>query len=232
MIGVIAWPRSSDGEIRSRWRRRGLSILADERCDPRPLDSIAEMSEIAPRPSFGRRRDLEKVDIVQMHRVEAEDLMAIGGRRHREFDRFREATARGGIEIARTVRCSDDGARAGSDHSVDLSQQYGEQAASRFVHLLVPCRGKRIDLIQKEDARARLRGHVENASQLPLRFAVPLRHDAFDRDVDERQLCLCGDRARVVVSANAAMVVLYWEIGRLILERQSESGWGAKVIEE
>ena len=39
------------------------------------------------------------------------------------------------------------------------------------------------------------------------------------------------ERLRVVLSANAAMVLLYWDIGRLILERQEEAGWGARVID-
>jgi predicted nuclease of restriction endonuclease-like (RecB) superfamily len=36
---------------------------------------------------------------------------------------------------------------------------------------------------------------------------------------------------QVVLAANSAMVLLYWDIGRLILERQTREGWGAKVIE-
>jgi len=39
------------------------------------------------------------------------------------------------------------------------------------------------------------------------------------------------ERLRVVLSANAAMVLLYWDIGRLILGRQARAGWGAKVID-
>jgi hypothetical protein len=30
---------------------------------------------------------------------------------------------------------------------------------------------------------------------------------------------------------NQELVLLYWQIGREILERQQEEGWGAKVIE-
>ncbi|GIW92834.1 MAG: hypothetical protein KatS3mg110_0875 [Pirellulaceae bacterium] len=37
------------------------------------------------------------------------------------------------------------------------------------------------------------------------------------------------ERLRVVMTANAAMVLLYWDIGRAILERQQREGWGAKV---
>lgn len=39
------------------------------------------------------------------------------------------------------------------------------------------------------------------------------------------------ERLRVVLSANVAMVVLYWDIGRMILDRQDRSGWGAKIID-
>jgi predicted nuclease of restriction endonuclease-like (RecB) superfamily len=40
-----------------------------------------------------------------------------------------------------------------------------------------------------------------------------------------------GSRLRMVMAANTAMVVLYWEIGQLILQRQEQQGWGAKVID-
>ncbi len=37
-------------------------------------------------------------------------------------------------------------------------------------------------------------------------------------------------RLRVVMTANSAMVLLYWDIGKAIHERQSREGWGANVI--
>lgn len=39
------------------------------------------------------------------------------------------------------------------------------------------------------------------------------------------------ERLRVVMTANAAMVLLYWDIGCAILDRQQHEGWGAKVID-
>ena len=39
------------------------------------------------------------------------------------------------------------------------------------------------------------------------------------------------ERVRVVLTANSALVLLYWEIGRTILERQRRAGWGAGVID-
>ena len=38
-------------------------------------------------------------------------------------------------------------------------------------------------------------------------------------------------RLSAVMTANSAMVLLYWDIGRMILGRQRHSGWGAKVID-
>ncbi len=38
-------------------------------------------------------------------------------------------------------------------------------------------------------------------------------------------------RLRTVLSANAAMIQMYWGIGRTILDRQAREGWGAKVID-
>lgn len=38
-------------------------------------------------------------------------------------------------------------------------------------------------------------------------------------------------RLRTVMAANAAMVLLYWDIGRLIIERQDREGWGARIID-
>lgn len=40
-----------------------------------------------------------------------------------------------------------------------------------------------------------------------------------------------SERLRDALAANAAMVRMYWEIGRIILARQAAEGWGAKVID-
>ena len=38
-------------------------------------------------------------------------------------------------------------------------------------------------------------------------------------------------RFRTVLQANATLVLMYWEIGACILEKQENEGWGAKVID-
>ena len=40
-----------------------------------------------------------------------------------------------------------------------------------------------------------------------------------------------SERLQVVLAANAAAILLYWDIGKTILERQEKEGWGAKVID-
>jgi predicted nuclease of restriction endonuclease-like (RecB) superfamily len=57
---------------------------------------------------------------------------------------------------------------------------------------------------------------------LPDDYADALR--AVKRRIQEERLL-------VVLSANAAMVRLYRDIGQMILERQDRAGWGAKVID-
>lgn len=42
---------------------------------------------------------------------------------------------------------------------------------------------------------------------------------------------ISGERIRAVLAANAGMVMLYWDIGKIILSRQLAQGWGAKVID-
>lgn len=39
------------------------------------------------------------------------------------------------------------------------------------------------------------------------------------------------ERLKAVLSANSALVILYWDIGVSILKKQRDEGWGAKVID-
>ena len=40
-----------------------------------------------------------------------------------------------------------------------------------------------------------------------------------------------NQRISVVLNANSSMICLYWRIGKAILKKQEEEGWGAKVID-
>ena len=37
-------------------------------------------------------------------------------------------------------------------------------------------------------------------------------------------------QTRAILSANSEMILLYWDIGQLVLQRQQSKGWGSSVI--
>ena len=57
---------------------------------------------------------------------------------------------------------------------------------------------------------------------------MPADYGELLQDLKER---ITKERLKVAMAANASMVLLYWDIGRAILERQEREGWGAKVID-
>jgi len=57
--------------------------------------------------------------------------------------------------------------------------------------------------------------------------ALPDGYAEWLKDLKER---IRGAQLRASVAVNRELVLLYWQIGRDILERQEREGWGAKVI--
>ena len=39
-------------------------------------------------------------------------------------------------------------------------------------------------------------------------------------------------QVKAALSVNRELVLLYWQIGRDILKRQNQAGWGAKIIDQ
>jgi predicted nuclease of restriction endonuclease-like (RecB) superfamily len=62
----------------------------------------------------------------------------------------------------------------------------------------------------------------------PLPSEMPAGYTAALGEIKQR---IQEERLRTIMAANSAMVMLYWDIGRLILDRQEKEGWGAKVID-
>jgi predicted nuclease of restriction endonuclease-like (RecB) superfamily len=52
-------------------------------------------------------------------------------------------------------------------------------------------------------------------------------YEQFLRELKER---IQNAQIRAAVAVNRELVLLYWQIGREILTRQQQQGWGAKVI--
>ena len=56
---------------------------------------------------------------------------------------------------------------------------------------------------------------------------LPNSYPILLKDIKER---IQHSQVRAVFSANRELILLYWEIGRLIAKRQQKEGWGAGVI--
>ncbi|THJ16470.1 MAG: DUF1016 domain-containing protein [Nitrospira sp. CG24D] len=57
---------------------------------------------------------------------------------------------------------------------------------------------------------------------------VPVDYAAWLADL---KACIHRERLRVVLASNTVMVLLYWDIGRSILDKQADQGWGSRVID-
>jgi len=74
----------------------------------------------------------------------------------------------------------------------------------------------------------RQRGRVDRGVMFPVPppvLGMPKDYVAWLADLKAR---IHRERLRVVLASNAVMVLLYWDIGRSILEKQADQGWGAE----
>lgn len=75
------------------------------------------------------------------------------------------------------------------------------------------------------------RGRVDRSAMFPVpppAGDVPVDYAAWLADLKAR---IHRERLRVVLASNAVMVLLYWDIGRSILDKQADQGWGSRVID-
>lgn len=54
---------------------------------------------------------------------------------------------------------------------------------------------------------------------------------AYQELLEELKVRIQDARVRASLAVNSEMILLYWRVGRCILERQHEQGWGSKVID-
>jgi predicted nuclease of restriction endonuclease-like (RecB) superfamily len=95
-----------------------------------------------------------------------------------------------------------------------------------------PSKGKSLTKSTPETSPDRKqRGKVDRTVMFPVAPAaleLPPDYAEWLGDLKQR---IHAERLRVVLASNAAMVLLYWEIGRRVLEKQTRQGWGAKIID-
>lgn len=78
------------------------------------------------------------------------------------------------------------------------------------------------------------RNHMGKATDeviIPVAPNISEMSDTYLNFIDNIKNEIKTQRLSVVLSANASMICLYWNIGNAILNKQAEEGWGSKVID-
>ena len=93
--------------------------------------------------------------------------------------------------------------------------------------------GKKTRVVIKTNplSERKQRGRVDRSAMFPVPPPVgdvPVDYAAWLADL---KACILRERLRVVLASNAVMVLLYWDIGRSILDKQADQGWGSRVID-
>jgi len=72
------------------------------------------------------------------------------------------------------------------------------------------------------------RGGTDRSAMFPVappKVELPEDYSPWLTDLKQR---IHSERLRIVLTSNAAMMLLYWDIGQRILEKQNVQGWGRK----
>lgn len=80
------------------------------------------------------------------------------------------------------------------------------------------------------DNRNRM-GKNKDGVMFPVAPNLSEMSDAYLKFIEEIKSEIQKQRISVVLNANTSMICLYWNIGRGILKKQEEEGWGAKIID-
>jgi len=81
------------------------------------------------------------------------------------------------------------------------------------------------------ESKRKSRGRSREEASFPVpagKTEMPAEYAAVLGELKKR---IQSERLRVTLAANSAMVLLYWDIGKVILDRQERQGWGTKVID-
>jgi len=85
--------------------------------------------------------------------------------------------------------------------------------------------------ISGTESKRKSRGRSREEASFPVpagKTEMPAEYTAVLGELKKR---IQSERLRVTLAANSAMVLMYWDIGKVILDRQEHQGWGAKVID-
>jgi len=87
------------------------------------------------------------------------------------------------------------------------------------------------EISTRTKAERKQRGRTDHTVMFPIapsKVELPEDYPAWLAELKHR---IQSERFRIISASNAAMVLLYWDIGQRILEKQKIQGWGAKIID-
>tara|TARA_Y100001001_G_scaffold164833_1_gene199393 strand:- start:53 stop:1165 length:1113 start_codon:yes stop_codon:yes gene_type:complete len=84
---------------------------------------------------------------------------------------------------------------------------------------------------QFPDSSRKQRGKTDGNAMFPVATNKSVMPVDYPDVLKELKLNIANTRLKTILAANSEMVLLYWGIGKRILDKQQDSGWGAKVID-
>lgn len=74
-------------------------------------------------------------------------------------------------------------------------------------------------------------GKNKDGAMFPVAPNLSEMSDTYLKFIEKIKTEIQEQRISVVLNANSGMICLYWNIGKAIMKKQEEEGWGAKVID-
>lgn len=81
------------------------------------------------------------------------------------------------------------------------------------------------------DNTRKQKGKPKNEVVFPVPEALLNMPEGYHTFISKMKERISQERIKTVLSANASMIMMYWEIGKNILTQQQQEGWGTKVID-
>ncbi len=87
--------------------------------------------------------------------------------------------------------------------------------------------------MKKRDNSRKKNTLAKNKNGIEVPVAAPLAEmsDDYIQFIKDLKIRIKQERLQSVLSANSALITMYWNIGSAILAKQKDQGWGAKIID-
>jgi predicted nuclease of restriction endonuclease-like (RecB) superfamily len=84
---------------------------------------------------------------------------------------------------------------------------------------------------EKNTSSRKQRGKTDRTAMFPTAATKHEMPEDYATLLNELKVNIANIRLKTILATNSAMVFLYWDIGKRILNKQENEGWGARVID-